>query len=303
MQTILGAGGSVGNLLAKELRNYTNHIRLVSRNPKPVIGDEEILPADLLDFDQTLKAVENSETVYLVAGLPYKTKVWEASWMPIIQNVTNACLHTGCKLVFLDNIYMYDPKNIGFMDENTPLHPTSEKGKIRKELVEFLLKRMADQPILIARSADFYGKDCENVVLNVSLTNPIKTNKKPFWIGDHKKIHSFTHIEDVAKGMALLGNHEDCYGQTWHLPTSDEKWTGEDFLRETNLITGKNEKLRLIKKLPLQFAGLFSSDLREIVEMYYQYADDYFFDSSKFQKRFAFKPKTYANSLKEIFQS
>lgn len=301
MQTILGAGGSVGNLLAKELRNYTNQIRLVSRNPKTVIGDEESVSADLLDFNQTLKAVENSKIVYLIAGLTYKTKIWKRDWFPMMQNVVNACQESGAKLVFLDNIYMYNPSKIGFMDESTPMQPTSEKGKVRKQLVDFLLSRMQNQQIAIGRSSDFYGKDCKNGVLNISLIDPIKANKKPFWIGDDTKIHSFTHIEDLAKGLTLIGNNDDCYGQTWHLPTSNEKWTGKDFLMETNSITGKSEKFRVIKKLPLQLAGFFSSDLREIVEMYYQYADDYYFDSKKFNKRFDYTPKIYNVSLNEIF--
>lgn len=33
MQTILGAGGAIGIELAKDLRNYTDIIRLVSRKP------------------------------------------------------------------------------------------------------------------------------------------------------------------------------------------------------------------------------------------------------------------------------
>ena len=36
MQTILGAGGTTGIELAKQLINYTKDIRLVSRNPKKV---------------------------------------------------------------------------------------------------------------------------------------------------------------------------------------------------------------------------------------------------------------------------
>jgi uncharacterized protein YbjT (DUF2867 family) len=36
MQTILGANGTIGSVLAKELGAYTNQIRLVSRNPKKV---------------------------------------------------------------------------------------------------------------------------------------------------------------------------------------------------------------------------------------------------------------------------
>lgn len=34
MQTILGAGGDIGTPLAKELRRYTDKVRLVARNPK-----------------------------------------------------------------------------------------------------------------------------------------------------------------------------------------------------------------------------------------------------------------------------
>ena len=34
MQTIFGSGGAIGIPLAKELKKYTNQIRLVSRNPK-----------------------------------------------------------------------------------------------------------------------------------------------------------------------------------------------------------------------------------------------------------------------------
>jgi len=37
MQTILGAGGVIGNYLAKELPAFTDEIRLVSRNPKKLM--------------------------------------------------------------------------------------------------------------------------------------------------------------------------------------------------------------------------------------------------------------------------
>jgi hypothetical protein len=32
-QIILGSGGTIGTLLAKDLKKYTNNIRLFSRNP------------------------------------------------------------------------------------------------------------------------------------------------------------------------------------------------------------------------------------------------------------------------------
>ena len=52
-QTILGSGGSIGIPLAKELKNYTNEIRLVSRNPKKVNDTDELYPLDLNDLAKT----------------------------------------------------------------------------------------------------------------------------------------------------------------------------------------------------------------------------------------------------------
>ena len=47
MQTILGAGGAIGIELAKELRAYTDKIRLVGRNPKKVNESDELFVADI----------------------------------------------------------------------------------------------------------------------------------------------------------------------------------------------------------------------------------------------------------------
>lgn len=37
MQTILGGGGAIGTPLGRELKKYTNKIRIVSRNAKKLI--------------------------------------------------------------------------------------------------------------------------------------------------------------------------------------------------------------------------------------------------------------------------
>lgn len=46
MQTILCSGGAIGTELAKYLPNYTNQIRLVSRNPKKVNPTDELFSCD-----------------------------------------------------------------------------------------------------------------------------------------------------------------------------------------------------------------------------------------------------------------
>ena len=56
MITILGAGGPIGNELAKILAEKSRPFRLVGRNPKPRPG-AVVFGADLADRDQTIQAV------------------------------------------------------------------------------------------------------------------------------------------------------------------------------------------------------------------------------------------------------
>ena len=56
MQTVLGSNGQIGQEVAKELyRNYTKEIRLVGRHPKKIHATDQLVSADLLDFEQTKK--------------------------------------------------------------------------------------------------------------------------------------------------------------------------------------------------------------------------------------------------------
>ena len=76
MQTILGAGGTTGLELAKQLPNYTKDIRLVSRNPKKVNETDQLISADLSNPLKLDEAVKGSEIVYVCIAFEYKTAVW-----------------------------------------------------------------------------------------------------------------------------------------------------------------------------------------------------------------------------------
>lgn len=100
MQTILGSGGAIGRDLAKELKQYTGKIRLVSRNPKAINPDDELYTADISNTETIDKAVEGSEIVYLTVGFEYTTKIWRATWPKVVQATIDACAKYGAKLVF-----------------------------------------------------------------------------------------------------------------------------------------------------------------------------------------------------------
>ena len=302
MQTILGAGGDISALLAKELTTYTSQIRLVSRNPQKVNASDELMPLDLMKRENVLKAIEGSEVVYLTVGFTYDVRIWEKQWPLLMQYVIEGCLRYNAKLVFFDNVYMYDRNAIPNMTEDSPLNPPSKKGKVRLENIELINEavRTKNLKVVIARCADFYGPGAKNGILNVLVLDNLLKGTKANWQSDADKIHSFTYAPDAAKATALLGNSESAYNQVWHLPTSAERLTGKQYIKLATDIVGVKNTYMLLGPFLMSVIGLFNRTIKELVEMQYQNNQDYFFNSDKFCRAFSFTPTSYADGIQEV---
>jgi nucleoside-diphosphate-sugar epimerase len=307
MQTILGSGGAIGVELAIALNKFTNEIRLVSRNPQKVNPSDELIAADLLNFDELQKAVNGSSIVYVTIGFAYDHKVWEKVWPKFMKNVINACKKEDCKLVFFDNVYMYDPNHLDEMTEKTPVNPSSKKGKIRAKIAAMIINEVNRGNIkaLIARSADFYGPSIDNntSVLIETVFKPLSKGEKANWLGGADYKHSYTYTIDAAKATALLGNTDKAYGEIWHLPTASKPMTGKEWIESVAHQMDAQPKYRTVSKFLVLMMGLFNPVMKESVEMMYQYNRDYVFDSSKFEKEFSIKPTSYLNGTKKIIET
>lgn len=302
MQTILGSGGIIGLEASYCLSIYADHIRQVSRAPQRVNDTDQIFPADLRIESEVREAVKGSQVVYLTAGLPYDTEMWEDYWPLIMKNTIAACKENQAKLVFFDNVYMYGKVN-GWMTEETPYNPCSKKGEVRAKVARLLLDEIKKENIqaLIARSADFYGPRAKNTYVNAMIFERLVAGKKPQLLLNAHTRHSYTFTPDAARAMTLLGNTEEAYGQVWHLPTDSSVLTGEAFLRLANQVFGKANKYSITSPFMIHLASLFSPMIRETKEMLYQFEDDYLFDSSKFEEKF-FKATSYEKGIKATLE-
>jgi len=300
MQTILGANGTIGSVLAKELINYTDKIRLVSRNPRKVNVSDELFPADLSQPSSVDKAVEGSDVVYLVVGFDYKIDVWQDKWPKLMRATIEACKKYNARLVFFDNVYMYDINAIPHMSEDSPINPPSKKGRVRKEIAQMILDEVKSGKLmaLIARSADFYGPGNEKSFITETVIKNFKKGKAANWFVNTDKKHSFTFTPDAAKATALLGNTNDAFNQVWHLPTDKNTLTGREFVELFAKEMKVKNKVSVLPLFMIKVLGLFIPIMKEMPEMMYQYDRDYFFDSSKFDKRFNFKTTTYQEGVK-----
>ncbi len=305
LQTILGSGGGIGIPLARELKNYTDKIRLVSRNPKRVNDTDELYQSDLNDPGKIEKAIAGSSIVYVTIGFRYNLKVWQKTWLPFMKEVINSCIKHNARLVFFDNVYMYSSDSIPFMTEDSQIFPPSEKGKIRKIIHEMIMNEAekGNLTALIARSADFYGPENKNSPLTIMVAENLLKGKRAQVFGNPDKIHTYTYTPDAAKATAILGNTPDAFNQVWHVPTTREKLTNLDWIELIAKELNTEAKVQKVPAVMVQLLGIFIPVLREFPEMLYQFGQDYIFDSSKFEKRFGIIATPPEEGIKRLVES
>jgi nucleoside-diphosphate-sugar epimerase len=305
MQTILGSGGAIGIPLAKELKKYTDQIRLVSRNPKKINETDELYPIDLNDYSKIDKAIAGSEVVYVVIGFEYKLSVWQEKWPSFMKAVINACKTHNAKLVFFDNVYMYDKSAIPHMIETSPIHAPSKKGEVRQQLHEMIMSEVEKNTLtaLIARSADFYGPDNKSSALNMMVVDNFMKGKKAQAFGNINKIHTYTFTPDAAKATAMLGNTIDAFNQVWHVPTTKDKLTNLQWIQLIANELKVEAKIQTIPVWLIKILGLFIPVMKEFPEMIYQYEQDYLFDSTKFENRFGISATSPKDGIKILVET
>ena len=303
MQTILGASGQIGRELAICLkRDHASEIRLVSRRPQKVNETDQLFSADLLDPAQTLRAVEGAQVAYLTVGLPMDTQLWLAQWPVMMRNVIEACAAQGCKLVFFDNTYMY-PQTAQPQTEDSPFRPHGDKGRVRAAIASELLEAIGQKRLraLICRAPEFYGPGKTQSITNATVINGLRRGKQARVFLRDDTLRSLIYTPDASRAMALLGNTDDAYDQTWHLPCDDARLTYRQFIELAAEIFGVEPRYTVLKRWQLRLAGLLNRTVRDAAELLPRYEVDNLFVSDKFKRRFPdFRVTTYREGLSAI---
>lgn len=303
MQTILGASGQIGRELALALkRDFSGDIRLVSRQPRKVNDTDQLHAADLLDAEQTRRAVDGSHTVYLTVGLPMDTRLWVEQWPILMRNTIDACAAAGARLVFFDNTYMY-PQDDRPQTEETAFRPNGPKGEVRAAIANELLDAIAKQRVqaLICRAPEFYGPGRTQSITNITIIEPLRRGRTAKVLLRDDTRRSLVFTPDASRAMALLGNTVDAYGQTWHLPCDDARPTYRQFIALASEVFGVTARHRVVPRWQAKLGGLFSRRIRDAAELLPRYEADNRFVSDRFKRRFPeFRVTTFRKGLTAI---
>jgi nucleoside-diphosphate-sugar epimerase len=293
---VIGGAGGTGAALMAELLRRGHRVRSVSRRGTLGPAGTEAAAADVSVPSQALDATRGAAVIYQAAQPAYHR--WSADFPPMQAALLAAAEAHGAKLVMADNLYMYGPVE-GPMREDTPAHPVGKKGRLRAQLAEQLLAahRAGRVRMTIGRSSDYFGPGGVNSTLGEFLFDAAVTSKTTRWLGSLDVPHALSYLDDMAVGLATLGERDEADGQIWHLPVN-ATLTGREFLVAVWQAVGQPPRIGGVGRLTIRIGGLFSRRTRELTETLYQWERPFLVDDSKWQRVFGpYRPVPLAEAL------
>jgi nucleoside-diphosphate-sugar epimerase len=113
------------------------------------------------------------------------------------------------------------------------------------------------------------------------------------------KVHSLTYIPDAGRAVAVLGQQADAFDAIWHMPTDPNALTGAELVELIGVLLGKEARHTVLPKFLLRMVGLFDGTVRGLLEMSYQFKQDYRLDSSKIARAYGLTATPMRQGLAE----
>ena len=285
LHAVFGAGGGAGNALVRALAAQGENVRAITRSGRAEVppGVENVR-ADAGEPQSARQACSGASVVYHCVNVPYEE--WEATFPRVMDSLIAAAGAAGATLVYCDNLYMYGRVQ-GEMRETTPAAATSGKGLLRGRLADRVLAAHAAGLVraAIGRASDFFGPGATSTVAGQLVFPAVVAGKRAHWIGSLDAPHSLSYIEDVARGLVTLGTDSRALGEVWHIPAAPPV-TGREFIELAFEVAGRPPRIGVYGRWMMRLAGLVNRQMREVLEVLYQFESPFVLNAEKFTRTF-----------------
>lgn len=283
---VIFGSGPVGLAVMDELLACGKPVRVVNRSGRATVpAGVQVVAGDATDPAFTRQICAGAAVVYQCSNPPYNA--WAEQFPPLQAGVLAGAAAAGAILVSMENLYMYGATGGKPLVESLPYAAQTRKGKVRAVMAEALLAahQQGDVRVVIGRAADFFGPRVRVSALGERVFPAALAGKAIQVLGNPDLPHTYTYMPDIGKALVLLGATEAALGQVWHIPSATTVTTRQ-LLQMVGDASGQPVRLQRTPKLLLQLLSLFNADIREVLEMLYQFEEPFVVDGSKFTQTF-----------------
>jgi nucleoside-diphosphate-sugar epimerase len=297
---VLGASGGMGFAIVKELtargigvvafaRTKERLVKLFEKDPNVTI-----FCGNIFSLEDVQEAATGVDVIFHSANIPYPE--WEERLPLLINNILTVAINEQSKLAIVDNIYAYGRSKGEKVKEEMEKNPDTKKGNIRLRLEKMI--KESGVPAVIAHFPDFYGPNAENTVLHYTLANVVQ-GKKASFVGKQTIAREFIFTPDGAKAIVNLALDESACGQNWNIP-GYSTITGKELVQIIRELTGYQKGVSTVSKNMIRLIGLFDTNMREVVEMFYLFEEPVVLDGAKYEAKIGPLPRTsYKEGLRQ----
>ncbi len=293
--------GPLGKAVMRELMEQGQSVTMVNRSGQAdVPADVRVVKTDASKADETRAVCTGAQVVYDCLGAAYST--WGDVLPGMMSGVLAGASAAGARLVYADNVYAYGHVS-GPITADLPETATTRKGSMRAQIAR-MLREAHDRGAVqasIGRGSDFFGPEVLVSALGERVFPPALQGKAAMTLGNPDQPHTYTYINDFGKALVVLGKRDEAQGHTWHVPNPDTLTTRQVI---TMIFEELNHSPRINSAGTLFFRilGLFNPDMREMVEMMYEFEQPFVVDSSAYTQTFAQSATPLREALRQTIE-
>jgi nucleoside-diphosphate-sugar epimerase len=295
---VLGAG-PVGRAIVAALVARGHRPVVVTRSGTTVDG-AEARTADLTDPEQARAALADATIAFSTAQPAYHR--WVEEFPALQASIVAAARDADVALIVVENLYGYGPHD-GPLTEDLPMRPTTRKGTVRAGMWQSLLDASTRGELQMAavRASDFVGPGIEGSAFGTRFFEPLRRGKPAQTIGALDALHSVTFVPDLAEALVRVAEDDTSWGRAWHAPCAPA--VSQRRLAEIAAATiGRTGTIKSVPIWMLRTLGWFVKPIGEMVEMRYEFEEDFVVDSSAFTAHFGMEATPLEEALGAVMR-
>lgn len=266
---ILGARGRLGRAVAKAFLDAGYEVRAITRDGKlpAELAGAEAIAADALDRQSLIDATRGVDIIF--NGLSPVYSDW-STVLPMAENVMAACHSNGALHMVAGTVYNFGSPMPAVITEDTPQHPTTEKGRIRAATEELFRREAEARRVrtVLLRAGDFFGGKGTgswfDLVVTSKLAKGIYTAPGPADL-----MHEWAYLPDFAAAFVALADNHDKLGVYENLNLPGHAVTDLEIKASIERALGRKLKLSSMPWWVLRAGAPFVPMWKAIVSMSY----------------------------------
>jgi nucleoside-diphosphate-sugar epimerase len=263
---VLGAAGRLGFAAAEAFRDAGWTVKGLVRPGAAWRAPSGIETVETVDRKIAVQAGQGCDVVLHAMNPEYTG--WARHALPLAYSAIEIAEAAGATLMFPGNVYNYGPDMPATIDEQTPMHPSSRKGKLRVQIEE-RLREAADRGMraIILRAGDFFGSG-RGSWFDLVVVKEIDKGRLRY-PGPLELMHAWAYVPDLVNTFVRLADMRGQFGvcETFGFP--GHAATGREFVETITKAMKRPFQIKQVQWWTIHSFGRLFAMGRELSEMGY----------------------------------